>query len=84
MIYHVAFVAWSCALGWLGSRIVNIPEKAKPLVCDPSYRQEAYKELNDAKDAVRKAGPGSTLWACEDADCNEIEVKWTTVAEFGE
>lgn len=80
--YLVAWVAWSCPGGWLGS--LAVPAAARPLVCraEPRYLVTANRE--HARRQVRAEGPSAALSRCRALRCTPQPVTWTTVAQFEE
>lgn len=81
IFYVVAAVTWACPGEWFSGLV---PEKARPLLCEPSAKVEVFDRLNEAKVRVLVAGPSARLLACRGLRCKKVEVQWVTEPKFEE
>lgn len=79
--YLVSFLAYSCPGGWFEGLV---PEQARPFVCKPEVRMEAYDRLGRAQDRVKALGPSSLsrLTTVKGLRLAPLKVEWKQIVEF--
>lgn len=79
--FLVLSLGWTCPGGWLGG---FLPAPARPLVCKPALRREAYDQLQQAQDRVRALGPDAVpvITQVRGLRLHDLPLAWETTAKF--